>query len=145
MQQNTVDKIVKVINQSIQNNDIYGASYSLIGKNENLRTYVGYQGEDNDHIPISSGMMYDLASVSKVIGTTTRIFQLLANRQLSLDSEVGEYLSDISYPKIKIKSLLLHESGLQSDFDNVHSMAKEELIKKVKSAPLIYTPDSKTV
>lgn len=32
MQQNTVDKIVKVINQSIQNNDIYGASYSLIGK-----------------------------------------------------------------------------------------------------------------
>ena len=38
MQQNTVDKIVKVINQSIQNNDIYGASYSLIGKNENLRT-----------------------------------------------------------------------------------------------------------
>lgn len=107
MQQNTVDKIVKVINQSIQNNDIYGASYSLIGKNENLRTYVGYQGEDNDHIPISSGMMYDLASVSKVIGTTTRIFQLLANRQLSLDSEVGEYLSDISYPKIKNKKFIV--------------------------------------
>ena len=126
MQQNTVNKIVKVINQSIQKNDIYGASYSLIGKNENLKTYVGYQGNENDHIPLSSGMMYDLASVSKVIGTTTRIFQLIANNQLSLDSKVGEYLSDVSYPKIKIKNLLLHESGLQSDFDNVHSMSKVE-------------------
>lgn len=145
MQQNTVDKIVKVINQSIQNNDIYGASYSLIGKNENLKTYVGYQGSDDDHRPLSSGMLYDLASVSKVIGTTTRIFQLIANNQLYLDSEVGEYLSDVSYPNIKIRNLLLHESGLQSDFDNVHSMSKKELIKKVKSAPLIYTPGSKTV
>lgn len=145
MQQNTVNKIGKVINQSIQKNDIYGASYSLIGKNENLKTYVGYQGNENDHIPLSSGMMYDLASVSKVIGTTTRIFQLIANNQLSLDSKVGEYLSDVSYPKIKIKNLLLHESGLQSDFDNVHSMSKVELIKKVKCAPLIYTPGSRTV
>lgn len=44
MQQNTVNKIVKVINQSIQKNDIYGASYSLIGKMKILKPMLDIRG-----------------------------------------------------------------------------------------------------
>ena len=39
MQENTINKIVATINTAIQNQDIYGASYSLIGKNVNLRMF----------------------------------------------------------------------------------------------------------
>lgn len=145
MQENTINKIVATINIAIQNQDIYGASYSLIGKNVNLRTYVGFQGNNSNHIPLSSGMLYDLASVTKVIGTTTRIFQLIAAHKLSLNSEVGNYILNVPYSKITIKNLLLHNSGLQPDFDNVHTMNKQELIQKIKNAPLIYTPESQTL
>ena len=145
MQENTINKIVATINTAIQNQDIYGASYSLIGKNVNLRTYVGFQGNNSNHIPLSSGMLYDLASVTKVIGTTTRIFQLIAAHKLSLNSEVGDYILNVPYSKITIKNLLLHNSGLQPDFDNVHTMNKQELIQKIKNAPLIYTPESQTL
>ena len=33
----------------------------------------------------------------------------------------------------------------QPDFDNVHTMNKQELIQKIKNAPLIYTPESQTL
>lgn len=138
-------QISNVITRAINNEDIFGASYSLIGENENYFVYEGFQGQNADKIPLTPEMYYDLASVTKVVGTTTRIFQLIAAKKLALSDEIGKFLPDIASPELTIQQLLLHESGLPADFDNVHQMDQATLIKKVKSAKTFYKPGSKTL
>lgn len=130
----TYQKTISVINKAIADQDIYGASYSLIGQDTNLYAYHGFQGKGDQHQPLTPNLLYDLASVSKVVGTTTRIFQLLSQEKISLKDTIGDYISDSASPEIKIENLLMHTSGFQPDFDNVHQMTKDELIDKVKAA-----------
>ena len=125
-------KAIEVIEQAISNQDIYGASYSFIGLDENLYAYNGFQDDHNN--PLLPEMMYDLASVTKVVATTTRIFQLMAAKKVNLDDTIGDFIKDSASPEITIKELLMHTSGFIADFENVHEMSRTELIQKVKSA-----------
>ncbi|WP_143795872.1 serine hydrolase, partial [Oenococcus oeni] len=77
-------------------------------------------------------MQYDLASLTKVVGTTTRILQLLSEGKLDLEDPVGKFINGVDKPKITIKQLLLHRSGLRADIKNVWDFSREALIKAVK-------------
>jgi beta-glucosidase-like glycosyl hydrolase/CubicO group peptidase (beta-lactamase class C family) len=64
--------------------------------------------------PIDNTTMFDLASVSKVIGTTSAVMKLYDNEQLGLDDRVGMYLPQFaSGPKsvITIRQLITHRAG----------------------------------
>ncbi|MDX2062365.1 MAG: glycoside hydrolase family 3 N-terminal domain-containing protein [Bacteroidia bacterium] len=58
---------------------------------------------------------YDLASVSKVMGTTLAAMRLFETQRLNLQAPVAEYLPEATgtaIGQVKVESLLLHESGL---------------------------------
>ncbi|WP_252897829.1 serine hydrolase [Amylolactobacillus amylophilus] len=80
---------------------------------------------------LKPGMLYDIASLTKVVGTTTRILQLIDEHKIHLTDKIGMYISDFRHPEITIYQLLTHTSGLPADFDNVHSLTKEQLITKI--------------
>jgi CubicO group peptidase (beta-lactamase class C family) len=64
--------------------------------------------------PIDNTIMFDLASVSKVIGTTSAVMKLYDNGQLGLDDKVGMYLPQFATgPKsvITIRQLITHRAG----------------------------------
>lgn len=128
------ENIIGVINEAINKQAIFGASYSIFSPDKNIYAYQGFEGKDKYHLPLNPDSLYDLASVTKVIATTTRIMQLISENKLSLESTIGEFISDCASPDIKIKELLMHTSGFIPDFDNVHQMSSEELIQKVKAA-----------
>lgn len=89
---------------------------------------------------LDPAMIYDLASVTKVVGTTTRIFQLLSDHTIHLTDSVARFLRRFTHPEITIKNLLLHNSGLPADIDNLDKMQREDLIKAVYDAPLVTAP-----
>lgn len=69
---------------------------------------------DRTSRPIDNTTMFDLASVSKVIGTTSAVMKLVDNGQLRLDDTVGMYLPQFaSGPKaaITIRQLITHRAG----------------------------------
>lgn len=79
-----------------------------------------YQDEEktfNKDVTIDS--LFDLASVSKVVATTSAVALLFQHGYLSLDDYVSKYLgSDFDVGgkrEIKIRNCLLHNSGLQPD------------------------------
>ncbi|HYK47230.1 MAG TPA: serine hydrolase [Parafilimonas sp.] len=63
----------------------------------------------------STDYMYDLASLTKVVGTTTSIMLLLDAGKLAVDDPVSKYIPGFNSPdkkNITIRNLLTHTSGL---------------------------------
>jgi CubicO group peptidase (beta-lactamase class C family) len=74
---------------------------------------------DVDHLTYSRAFgdarldtIYDLASCTKVVGTTTAILKLAEEGRLSLDEPIGKYLKAFEGRHITIRDCLRHCSGL---------------------------------
>ena len=62
--------------------------------------------------------MYDLASLTKVIATTTSLMLLVERGQVRLDEPVSTYIAELTGPPtapITVRQLLTHTSGLRAD------------------------------
>ena len=72
------------------------------------------------HEPISADTIYDAASLTKVIATTTAIMQLVERGRLELDAPVVRYLPAFGVHDkgaVTVRQLLNHHSGLRPDVD----------------------------
>jgi uncharacterized protein YbbC (DUF1343 family)/CubicO group peptidase (beta-lactamase class C family) len=70
--------------------------------------------------PISADTIYDAASLTKVVVTTTAIMQLVERGQLDLDAPVAHYLPAFAQNDkgaVTVRHLLTHHSGLRPDVD----------------------------
>src|SRR5439155_1489856 len=80
--------------------------------------------------------LYDLASLTKVIATTTSLMLLVERGQVRLDEPFSTYLAELKGPKtagITVRQLLTHTSGLRADIPD------PELKATPDSAALIQT------
>ena len=79
-----------------------------------LLTAVGHYGID-DPRPVTPETVYDLASLTKVIGLTTACMMLVGAGKLDLDAPVQRYVPAFRGPhkeRVTIRHLLTHSSGL---------------------------------
>jgi uncharacterized protein YbbC (DUF1343 family)/CubicO group peptidase (beta-lactamase class C family) len=70
--------------------------------------------------PISEDTIYDAASLTKVIATTTSVLQLVERGKLNLDAPVVRYLpafAENGKEAVTVRQLLMHNSGLRPDVD----------------------------
>lgn len=134
------NEISILMRQAISDHATPGITYTLenINEKETETNFLGYKTYDKE-APLRNGDIYDLASLTKVVGVTSRILQLLGKKTIDLDDKVSEYLPEVSYPDITIKNLLLHNSGLATDLSNVYSYVnKDEVITAIFKQKLIY-------
>lgn len=93
--------------------------------------------------------VYDLASITKVLSTTTATMKLIDDGLLQLDDEVWRFIPEFNTPEkktITIRQLLLHESGLPPFRVYVDSLkTRREIITAIKNEPLIHPPGTKYV
>jgi Uncharacterized protein conserved in bacteria len=64
--------------------------------------------------------IFDLASLTKVVATTTSIMKLIEDGKLRLNDTIGKFIPDIDDEQVKrvtIQQLLTHTSGFAPDFD----------------------------
>lgn len=100
--------------------------------------------------PVSSGVdaektIYDIASLSKVVGTTTAIMVLYDEKKVDLDAPVFRYLPAFSgglKDNVTVRELLTHRSGLPAGRDLWRiSHSPQEARDFVLSTQLEYAPD----
>jgi SSS family transporter len=68
--------------------------------------------------PMTTDTIFDMASLTKVLATTTAVLQLYEQRKLDLDAPVAKYLPEFAQngkDKITIRELMTHYSGLPED------------------------------
>nr|WP_315149063.1 serine hydrolase domain-containing protein [uncultured Flavobacterium sp.] len=86
----------------------------LVAKNGQV-IYEKYEGYANfrDKTYITSNTPIHIASVSKVI-TATAVLKLVNAKRIALDDLVTVYLKEFPYPKVTVRMLLNHRSGMRS-------------------------------
>ncbi|TLQ04021.1 serine hydrolase [Pediococcus stilesii] len=133
-------QIHQVIKKGIDDHNIFGASYSLILPNEIESRYEGVQGENELAIALDPSMIYDLGSMTEVIATTTRIFQLLAIREVGLKDPVTKYLPGFKNAGITILHLLTHTSGLPVEINGTNHFTGVEFTNALYNVNLDFKP-----
>ncbi|MDF2615775.1 MAG: hypothetical protein K0Q47_430 [Sedimentibacter sp.] len=79
---------------------------------------------------LTENAIYDLASLTKVVATTTSIMMLIERGALHLGTLVSDILPRYNNNKVTVKHLLTHTSGHDADID-CKQMNKEQLIDAV--------------
>ena len=92
---------------------------------------------------------YDLASVTKIMATTTAIMKLIDDEKLSLDDKVADFIPEFDTGKkrdVTIEHLLLHTSGLPAFKVYVDKFkTRGEILKAIKNEPLEADPGEKYI
>ncbi|MGH9862268.1 MAG: glycoside hydrolase family 3 N-terminal domain-containing protein, partial [Candidatus Acidiferrales bacterium] len=108
----------------------------------------------NDGAPaVERDTFYDLASLTKVVGTTTAAMMLYERGDLALDAPVASYLPEFkrgpdaaAKEQITVRHLLMHSSGLPGYvrfFQEVKT--RQELLDRVYALPLEYPTGSRSL
>ncbi len=97
---------------------------------------------------VTADTIYDLASVSKAVGTTTAAMMLFQSGRLLLNAPVQDYLPEFKGPqkdKVRVLNLLNHSAGLPP-FLQLYKEYKgyQQMLKAVCETPLVYEPGTKT-
>ena len=92
---------------------------------------------------------FDLASLTKVIATTTAAMMLEEQGRLDIDRTVASYLPEFNAPdkkSITVRMLLTHRGGLEAFAPLWKTLrGREQYLAAINSRPLLYTPDTKSV
>jgi len=78
---------------------------------------VGHYGVD-DPRPVDAGTLYDIASLTKVVGLTTACMLLVDSGRLDLDAPITRYVPEFRGPMkdhVTVRHLLTHSAGLVAD------------------------------
>ncbi len=108
-----------------------------------LLAAVGHYGAD-DRRPVTTETVYDLASLTKVIGLTTAAMLLVDSGKLDLDAPVQRYVPAFQGPnkeRVMIRHLLTHSSGLPAWRPlYAESADREHALALVDTTPLMRQP-----
>lgn len=95
-------------------------------------------------LPAQKDTPYDLASLTKVIATTTSILILWEEGKLDLDQPAGHVLPAQAFNRFTIRHLMTHTTGLHPGmpwYKDATSM--NEMLQRAAALPLAWTPGTR--
>lgn len=105
-----------------------GASLAIF-QNGTWQDY--YLGDSQEGVATRRGLVYDLASVSKVVGVATVCIQLLAEGVLDLDVSLQTYYPQVADPSLTIRQLLTHSTGIDPFIPSRDQLSADELVEAI--------------
>lgn len=99
---------------------IYPGAVVIIGRRDSIlyaRGYGHFTWSSSSPVPRPDSTFWDIASISKVLGTTSAVMRLVDAGRLDLDAPVRRYLPRFSggfKDQVTVRMLLDHTSGLRS-------------------------------
>jgi CubicO group peptidase (beta-lactamase class C family) len=117
------DRIEQILQQGVIDGHFPGAHYAVVKGTEILvKGFVGNKQLYPEIVPLQGDEIYDVASLTKVISTTTMIMKLIEQGRLQLDTCVHEVIPWFIHKNITIAHLLTHTSGLPADIPKANQL-----------------------
>lgn len=111
------DSIRSVLDRAVEDGAFPGA-FAIVGTREGvIGQYGAGQLDSADLTRPDDRTVWDMASLTKVIGTTSAIIQLVSEGRVALDSPVVRYLPEWKAEgadRVTVRQLLSHSGGLQA-------------------------------
>jgi uncharacterized protein YbbC (DUF1343 family)/CubicO group peptidase (beta-lactamase class C family) len=114
-------EVDSIIEKAVSDGNIPGAVL-LVGHNSAViyRKAYGERSLEPKREPMTLDTIFDMASLTKVIATTTAVMQLVEQGKVRLNDPVAKYLPEFAQndkQDITVRQLLTHYSGLEPDLD----------------------------
>jgi CubicO group peptidase (beta-lactamase class C family) len=114
-------EVDSIINRAVADGNIPGAVL-LVGHDGAViyRKAYGQRSLEPQRAPMTVDTIFDLASLTKVIATTTAVMQLVELGKVRLNDTVAKYLPEFAQngkEDITLRQLFTHYSGLAPDLD----------------------------
>ncbi len=144
METQSLLEIDMIMQQAIDDSVFPGGVVGVM-KNGALVWNQGYGYHDYSKTkPVLDNDIYDLASLTKVIATTTAIMKLIDQDRLSLDDRVADFVPEFDTGEkrnITIEHMLLHTSGLPAFKTYVDKLkTRGEILEAIRNEPLEARP-----
>lgn len=122
---------------------VYSGAALAVGKGDQLfvKKTIGTVSYDEDAAPITSSTLFDMASLSKILGTTFCAFHMIQDGTLCLADTLDELLPDVPADKkqITIFNLMTHTSGIPSEiFLYKKCTSPDQALDTILNTPLAY-------
>ncbi len=147
------ETVYRVLADAIAAHAFPGCAFGVLAKGEVvLQDALGTSTYEEDAFPIASETVYDIASVSKVVATTSAAMLLAQRGLLDLDTPVGELLPGFVVGRssteraryVTIRHLLAHNSGLPGYAELFHTAATPDgLLRACLQLPLEAEPGTR--
>lgn len=136
--------IDKAVGEAIATKKLPGGVLWIEREGNVYRKAYGHRAIVPAEEPTSEDTIYDAASLTKVIATTTAIMQLVERGKLLLDVPVAQYLPAFAAEgkeRVLVRQLLTHTSGLRPDLDykpawsGIDTAVRMACAEKLRSVP----------
>ncbi len=122
-----------------------GADFALVTCDDARILHVGNRQVVPSIVKNEPGTLWDLASVSKVVATTTCILKLMEEGLIHLKTKISDILPELEHKEITVRHCITHTSGLPADIAGYKEMSQEEMCAAVYRMPYAYEPGTKVV
>lgn len=135
-------KIALALERAVERSKTPGA-VACVGQGDRIEhlAATGLRQREPEPLPAETNTPYDLASLTKVVATTTAALKLWEAGALSLDDAVTRYLPDTAYAGITLRQLLTHTAGFPA-YDDLYREANGAgaMLKAIAALPRSGTP-----
>ena len=136
--------LARFLRESVERRAFPGAVVA-VGRHDAVLYLHAFGRLDYEHgAPVSTRTVYDLASLTKVVGLTTAMMQLVEEGRVALDTPAVRYVPAFRDSAVTVRQLLTHSSGLPAWkplWQQVHT--REEMFALVDAEPLEAPPGTR--
>lgn len=130
------DYLLAKIHQLVVEQVVPGVSCAVITPHHCVQRCWGCNSWQPQKTPLPAGSLYDLASLTKVLGTTTVLLHLIEQNKLQFTSKVADYLPQFTDRRINLTHLMTHTSGIRGYIPNRDQLSASQLLKAIQQLPV---------
>jgi CubicO group peptidase (beta-lactamase class C family) len=142
--------IAPIVNAAIARHELPGAIV-LVGQGDQIhyQQVFGQRAVQPAPEPMTSDTIFDVASLTKVVATTTSVMQLIESGRLRLRDPAAKFIPELATHgkgSITILHLLTHTSGLPPDLPlEVEFTGADEAIRRAADIPSTTAPGERVI
>lgn len=119
---------IKQLNAMVDDGVIPGMTYLIFDGDQEWTMSRGWAQLEPTREKLRPGMVYDLASLTKVVGTVPVVALLIQEGCLHLEDPVQRYLPEFSDPRPTTRNLLTHTSGIHGYIPHRDALTSDQLV-----------------
>ena len=129
-------KTQHLIEEMVSERIVPGVNYAFIKEKQVFSSTVGFASLMPDVKQLSPFALYDLASLTKVLGTTNVFLKLKENGKLNFTEPLKQFIPEFKDERVRLSHLLTHTSGIRGWIPNRDQLSASELLKAIISLPV---------
>lgn len=126
----------------------YPCCAAAVGRGNEVffRFSAGYRALFPEKLPLTENTLFDMASLTKLMGTTMACLRMLEEGKIALNDKISKYFSQcFGKEDITVFMLMTHTSGISAHMPLYLDKDTGDAVSAILSKPLAYPTGTKTV